>query len=267
MKKIVIIGYGNVGWHLARELFRAGHNISQIFSRKKKTADTLAKAVNAKVVNHWEEVDQDADFYLLAVSDDAIIEVSQNLRPNSGIVAHTSGTVASKALNKHQQYGVFYPLQTFTRYVEVDWSVIPFCIWANKESVRQSLMELALTVNYRVSLITDEDRAILHIAAVFANNFSNHVFAIAEDICVSNGLDFAIIKPLISESVKKLTHSSPSEVQTGPAKRGDDQTMQKHLKHLKDLPDYQAIYRILSNSIMKGIGKSRDKEPIVPRKL
>ncbi len=269
LKKIVIIGYGNVGWHLARELYRAGHNISQIFSRKKKTADTLAKTVHATVVNDWDSVDSDADFYLLAVSDDAIEEVSQNLKKNSGVVAHTSGTVASSALANHERFGVFYPLQTFTRYVELDWSVIPFCIWGNRSEVRESLMNLALTVNYRVSLISDEDRANLHVAAVFANNFSNHVFAIAEDICLSNGLDFSIIKPLISESVKKLTHSSPSQVQTGPAARGDKATMDKHLERLGSMPEYQAIYQILSKSIMKGVGKRGElgAEPNVPRKL
>jgi len=221
-----------------------------VFSRRLEKASVLAELVEAEAVNDLAWIRNGADFYIVAVHDDAIGQVAAQIGIGEGIIAHTSGAVSSKVLEMHDRYGIFYPLQSFTITEEVNWAALPFCIDGSTQVVEDTLWDLAATVNNNLYRVNDKQRTYLHLAAVMSNNFSNHLFAIAEQICADNELSFDIIKPLILESVKKVDYASPADIQTGPAKRGDERTIQKHLDLLNRWPPYKGIYRQLSDSIL-----------------
>ena len=253
--KVVIIGAGNVGSHLAKALHQADVRILQVFNRHIEKAQSLALQVNAEPVCDYKALSDQADLYLLTVSDSAIEEVAERITQLLGrniLLAHTSGATPSHVFEgKTKRYGIFYPLQTFSKEQEVDFSNIPFCIDAVKKEDRILLQELAQLLSEKVCVITDDQRAVLHVAAVFVNNFSNHLFRIGEEILKDHEMSFELLLPLIRETVNKLYSLSPEEAQTGPAIRGDQTTIRGHLKLLKSYPEYQEIYRMLSEGIQK----------------
>ncbi len=250
--KIVVIGSGNVATHLAKALFSANLEIVQIWSYHFENASLLAKQVNANPIKNLNEVSSSADLCLIAVKDDAIGAIGSQLKNFKGLVAHTSGAIDLEVFSGvFKDYGVFYPLQTFSKAKEVDFSVIPLCVEANSEKALGILKTLGLSLSGNVLEIDSEKRKILHLSAVFACNFTNHLYAMAEEILVAHHLEFDILRPLINETASKVQHALPKTVQTGPAIRHDEATIQKHIQLLKEQPELLEIYKTLSERIKK----------------
>lgn len=252
MATITILGAGNVGQHLAKALHAAGHHIVQIYNRTPARLQALMPLLpqTTQFTTQLTQLLPHTGLYLIAVADDAIAAVSQAMPAIPGVVAHTSGTTPMSALAKHPRRGIFYPLQTFTATHTVHFEHVPFCIDALLPADAVLLQNIARTLSQSVYAITDEQRRILHVAAVFANNFTNHLLAIADDICQTNGVPFEILKPLIAETLKKTEQQPPRNVQTGPAKRADVHTITQHLQLLEQYPAYRQLYRLLSDSIL-----------------
>lgn len=250
--KIVIIGAGNVATHLAKALQAKNKQIAQVWSYHYNNALTLAKEVNAQAIDSLKEIDQQADLYLIAVKDDAIAEIAEQIKGFKGLIAHTSGAVPMEILNGiTENYGVFYPLQTFSKDKALSFADIPLCLEANNEAALQTLKQLAQQLSTHIVEVNSEKRKILHLAAVFACNFTNHLYALADEVLKFNELDFAILRPLINETAAKVQHALPLAVQTGPAIRNDEQTIKKHEELLVEQPQLLEIYKTLSNSIKK----------------
>ncbi|KQS35847.1 Rossmann-like and DUF2520 domain-containing protein [Pedobacter sp. Leaf194] len=247
---IVLLGSGNVATHLALALRAIGENIVQVFSPNLINAKALADRVDSAYINNLAQINTDADLYIISVKDDAIVEVARKLADVNGLVVHTSGTTDIKVLSTEVKHaGVFYPLQTFSRTKSVDFKTIPLCLEANEASQLELLQLLATRLSNKVYQLDGEKRKVLHLAAVFACNFTNHVYALASQILNANGLHFDIIRPLIAETADKVMADLPENVQTGPAIRQDEGTINKHLTMLADLPELQEIYQTLSDSI------------------
>jgi predicted short-subunit dehydrogenase-like oxidoreductase (DUF2520 family) len=248
--KITIIGAGNVANHLAKRLFEKNHTVLQIFSRSIDNATKLAKTVNAEPVNTLEQIQDKADIYIIAVKDDAIESVSQQLNLKNQLQVHTSGATPSTVLSNHtNRFGVFYPLQTFSKEKKADFEQLPMCIDANNADDLKILEAFAQSICPNVYHINDKERAILHVCAVMVNNFTNHLFAVADDILKQENLSLEVLKPLIRETVSKIEVHPPKSMQTGPAVRNDDNTIQKHIHFLEKYPKYQLLYQLLSDSI------------------
>jgi predicted short-subunit dehydrogenase-like oxidoreductase (DUF2520 family) len=251
ISSIVLIGSGNVATHLGSALKKAGCKILQVYSPNKAHAASLAQKLKTKSCNVIEEINPNADLYLMAIKDDAIIELSQKLKVRNKIIVHTSGSSSMNMLNNiSKNTGVFYPLQTFSKDRKINLQYVPFCIEANNKSTEKQLLQLAQLLSNNVCLIDSHQRKILHIAAVFACNFSNYLFSISEKILNDHHISFDILKPLIYETIYKIENTSPKAMQTGPAKRKDKKTIQAHLDFLKNYPDYKKLYKLLSESIM-----------------
>lgn len=248
--KIVLLGSGRVATQLGLALQQAGEEIVQVFSPTQAHASALAEKLRALAVSQLSEVRTDADLYIISVKDDAISELASSLKVN-GIVVHTSGSTDLSILApSSNQIGVFYPLQTFSEQKRVDFSEVPLALEANKPEVLGVLKKLAKKLSRQVIEMNSEQRMILHVAAVFACNFSNHLYTIAQQLLASQNLDFNLLRPLIAETAAKVQQSLPGEVQTGPAIRKDEKILQKHLNLLSKNPPLQEIYRLLSQSIV-----------------
>lgn len=251
---ITLIGAGNVGYHLGKRLYKKGFIIRQVYSRNLENAHRLAQKVAAAPVNKLTSIDAESDLYILAVKDDAIEFVSDQLSQNAGmskqLVVHTSGAVSSLTLSKYfKNYGVFYPLQTFSKNRSVQFSTIPICIAASRKKDRKILRKIAKKISKKVAIISDEERAVLHVAAVIVNNFTNHLFHIGQSLTDTERIDFDLLKPLILETVLKIDDFPPYEMQTGPARRNDEKTIKKHLKYLRKFPNSAQLYTLLTKSI------------------
>lgn len=250
IQKICIIGSGRVATRLSLSLAGKGKTITQVFSRKMNHAKELAEKVDAMPVDNLSHLNSDADLYLIAVVDDAIAEIAQKLRLANKLVAHTSGSVSMKELEPvSDQHGVFYPLQTFAKDRTISFDTIPVCIEGTTKAVEDQLGNLAGELTDDVRFINSAQRLQIHIAAVFANNFTNFMFLMGEDVLKDAGVSFDILLPLIRETVNKVGGKLPHESQTGPAMRGDEKVIRKHLEKLATQPDKQAIYRELSGHI------------------
>jgi predicted short-subunit dehydrogenase-like oxidoreductase (DUF2520 family) len=261
---ISFIGAGNVVWHLAPALQAQGHQIKEIYSRTNESAEKLLERLgNGLIKNNLDFSESEADLFIISINDDVINEVSKRLIiPNERIIVHTSGSKPLEIIdlqvvnNKNQTYnqkvkkGVFYPLQTFSKNKRVDFQHIPFCIEANDEATAQVLFQLATQLSNSVHWIDSNQRRTLHVAAVFACNFTNHLLTLSQEILSNQALDFTLLKPLIQETFTKALLTNPPDAQTGPARRGDMQVINKHLTFLKDDPTKKEIYKILSDSIL-----------------
>ncbi|WP_316827662.1 Rossmann-like and DUF2520 domain-containing protein [Pedobacter miscanthi] len=248
--KIVLLGSGNVATHLAKALNSEGQDLVQVYSQNLDNAAALAHLVGANAVNDLNNIEQNADLYIISVKDDAIGTVAAFLKNVTGLVVHTSGTTDINVLaSQVKKAGVFYPLQTFSKSKDVSFENIPLCIEASDEDQLAFLKGLATKISHQVYELDGEKRKVLHLAAVFACNFPNHLYALANKILNQNGLDFEIIRPLIAETADKVMDNLPENVQTGPAVRADESTIKKHLSMLNDMPELQNIYQTLSNSI------------------
>jgi predicted short-subunit dehydrogenase-like oxidoreductase (DUF2520 family) len=251
---IIIIGAGNVASHLGRAFKEAGHTISGIYNHHhSEAAENLAETLDSKFSIDFQSIEP-ADIYILAVKDDVIEEIAKQINISSGIILHTSGTVSIDVLNKFTEYGVFYPVQTFSKNIELDYKCIPVCIEANNPLTQKTLKELVRTFTNEIHYLDSEKRLKLHLAAVFVNNFTNHLFAVAADILKKNDLHMDILKPLSKETLQKIFDNplNIEAIQTGPAKRKDRKTIQAHLELLQDFPEeYRELYRIFTQHIQQ----------------
>jgi predicted short-subunit dehydrogenase-like oxidoreductase (DUF2520 family) len=248
--RVVIIGAGNVATHLAKALKAVNVQVAQVWSYHYENALQLAHQVEAVAIEDLAALDQTADLCLLAVKDDCISELIKQLVGFKGVIAHTSGSVHLSVFEGlFDKYGVCYPLQTFSKSKSVSFSNIPLCLEANNENTLAVLREIANKLSTNVSEVDSEKRKILHLSAVFACNFTNHLYVLAQQVLAPNGLDFNILRPLIEETASKVQSDLPLNVQTGPAIRNDNETLKKHEELLKQQPALLEIYKTLSDSI------------------
>jgi predicted short-subunit dehydrogenase-like oxidoreductase (DUF2520 family) len=251
MIKAVILGAGNLAFHLTNELLNSNAvDLVQVYNRNLKNIAYLEnKVAICNDISHLKE----ADIYIVCVSDNAIAEVSNQLFFENKLVVHTSGAMDINELKSHSNKGVLYPLQSFTKEKKVDFSSIPFCIEAQNDTDLALLKTIASAISTKVYTINSEQRKTLHVAAVFVNNFVNHLYYLGNEICDTNNIPFEILNPIIQETSKKIEYLSPFEAQTGPAKRNDSKTIEAHLKTLTSSQQY--IYNTLTNSIKATYGK------------
>ena len=245
--QIVLIGSGNVAFHLAKAFTEAQIPISQIFGRN---TTELQKISEQFSIPFSTETLADADLYIISVSDSSIAEVSALIKNKNVLVAHTSGSVSREALSGNYRKSVFYPLQTFSKSKNLDYSKIPFFIDAENENDEEILKNLASKISKNVMLANDEKRKYIHLTAVFACNFVNHLYARAKEISDSQGIPFDYFLPLIDETTQKIHELEPKLVQTGPAIRNDEKVLKLHESLLTD-EEKLKIYKTLNESIKK----------------
>ncbi len=248
---IVLIGSGNVASHLGKALHNAKHCIRQVYSRNLENAQELARELNAEATSELTQLNTSADLYIISVKDDAIQAVVEQMPELNGLVVHTAGSVSVDALSRFTNYGVFYPFQTFIKGAQLQFANIPILVESNTEANTYFLFELGEELSNTVLRANSEQRGALHISAVFACNFVNHMYRMGEAVLSENGLPFELLHPLIKETADKVVRMSPSVAQTGPAVRNDQQIIQKHIQYLSDNKEQQQIYRLLSESILK----------------
>ena len=245
--QIVLIGSGNVAFHLAKAFSEAQITISQIFGRN---TTELQKISEQFSIPFSTETLADADLYIISVSDSSIAEVSSLIKNENALVAHTSGSVSREALSGNYRKSVFYPLQTFSKSKNLDYSKIPFFIDAENENDEEILKNLASKISKNVMLANDEKRKYIHLTAVFACNFVNHLYARAKEISDSQGIPFDYFLPLIDETTQKIHELEPKLSQTGPAIRNDEKVLKLHESLLTD-EEKLKIYKTLNESIKK----------------
>ncbi len=252
MKKVVLLGSGHVATHLGHAIRQAGYVPIQVYSRTLAHAERLAVLLDAEATADPGTVRQDADFYLIAVKDDAIAAIAAALGAVSGIVLHTSGSTDLRVLSgAGKGQGVIYPIQTLTRDVPVDFTKIPLAIEYSDDATGSAVKTFAGQLSSYIYEYNSRQRLSLHVGAVFCCNFSNYLYTIAQDYLESQKVDFNLLRPLIEETARKVQHRLPSEVQTGPAARRDTLVLEKHLELLDDFSQWKEIYRILSACIMQ----------------
>jgi predicted short-subunit dehydrogenase-like oxidoreductase (DUF2520 family) len=248
---IVIIGSGNIATHLGRAFKMAGQTISQVWSRDITKASALADTLAAQPIDSMLDLDRTADLFIIAVNDEAIRKIAIELKLSDQLLLHTSGSTGLSALEgASTKIGVFYPLQTFSKIKSIDFRNIPIIIEANVPEVLAIIRAIADRLSEKVIELNSEQRKTLHIGAVFACNFTNHLFGLAQELLEEKGLDYELLKPLIEETLNKIEMNSPVSVQTGPAIREDQATIQAHLELLKHNPDLSELYIKLSQSIV-----------------
>lgn len=252
---VVIIGAGNVGGHLAKRFEGQSVDVIQILTRHWAKHEPLHHQLKAEFITAFDKLYAEADAYILAVNDDAIEDVATQIKQYIGdnkLLAHTSGATPSTILSPFtKRFGILYPLQTFSEKREQDWTNLPVCVDANNTNDLHILHQLGEALSPKVYDITDQQRSILHVAAVFVNNFSNYLFQIAEEIANKEHIPFELLKPLIVETAAKVQSQSPKVMQTGPARRGDMATIQKHLQYLEHYPDYHTLYQTFTDLILR----------------
>ena len=249
--KIVIIGSGNVAYHLAKAFTQNNIKVSQIFGRNEVELSKISSEFNIPFSTDQLE---DAEFYIIAVSDSAVENVSELIKNENTLVAHTSGSLPMEILKGNYRKASFYPLQTFSKTKNLEYSKIPFFIEAENQIDEKSLFELASLISDHVETSDYEKRKYIHLTAVFACNFVNHLFARAKEIADSQDLDFNYFIPLIDETVEKIHHLEPKLAQTGPAVRGDERILKLHEELIKD-EQHLKVYQLMNESIKKMYNK------------
>ena len=254
MISVIILGAGNVATHLFKAFSKTEkYIVTQWYNRSIEAIKPYTNEV--EIIDDLSQL-KEADLYILAVSDDAIKPLSSLLPFENRLVAHTSGSVSLYDIDKKHKRGVFYPLQTFSKSADINFADVPVCIEALKSDDYHVLKNLAIAIGSPTKKVNSDQRKVLHLAAVFVNNFTNQLYRIAHEITESEGAEFDVLKPLILETAKKVQDLSPYMAQTGPAKRNDKKTLKKHLKLLKD-PHHKDIYNLLTSSIQRTHGRKK----------
>lgn len=249
MKKITFIGAGNVASVLSSKLSDKGFEIVEIWSKTEKSARELALKLDCNFTTNLNDL-QHTDLFVLALKDDFIKETVHLITDKETPIVHTSGCIGIDIFSNKKNSGVFYPLQTFTKEIEMDFANLPICIEANNPKLESDLIEIANSITTSIHKLNSEQRKNIHIAAVFACNFSNHMLSISEDIMKKNNLDFNLLKPLIETTFQKIRHNSPKDIQTGPAFREDKKVIGDHLKQLENKREFKEVYSKISESII-----------------
>jgi len=247
-----MIGAGNVSTHISRHFLSAGHRISCVYSRTEKSANQLAGELGVPGTSIITEVPADADFYIVAVPDRAIRETAGQFRHCRGIWLHTAGATSMSSFEEiFEHHGVLYPLQSLSRSRPLEPSQVPCLVEGSSPELTATLMKLASSVYDSVVAVDSETRLAIHLAAVFANNFSNHMVHIAEQLMTAKDVDPEVLLPLLQETLEKIKAVGPASGQTGPAIRGDRETMDKHTELLRDHPEWEKLYTFISRDIQR----------------
>ncbi len=255
---ISIIGAGNLAWHLGPALDNAGYAVREVFSRNSKNARKLTERLyDAQVAESLDFSASPSKIFLVCVPDDAIeAVVREMILPDNSILIHTSGSKPRQVLDfaAAEATGVFYPLQTFSKERKVDFSTIPIFIEADGEATEKFLLKMGKAISRQVIKLNEYQRLALHVAAVFASNFTNHILRLANEIMEANSLNPEWLHPLVAETMNKAMELGPEAAQTGPAKRGDLETLDRHMEFLKHINDLASIYRLISQDIIDKSG-------------
>lgn len=245
MVKVVIIGFGNVGSHLY-QICEATKDIEVLQVYARSAPDDIGDTI---VTTDLKKISRTADIYIAAIPDDEIYNITSKLPFSDKLVVHTSGAATIESVHKKNRQGVFYPLQTFSKNKVVNFNNIPICIEATHKEDLTLLLEMGYKISEKVQPINFEERSKLHVAAVFVNNFVNELYHISEDILKKHQLDLTLLQPLIKETAQKVASLSPALAQTGPAKRGDQKTIDKHQELLNT--QQKNVYKVLTESIQQ----------------
>lgn len=249
--RIVFVGSGNVATCLAHAFVAEGHIITQVYSQTIDNAQLLAESIRASAVDDFMLLNCDVDLVVIAVKDDAIADVVGKLPETSAMVVHTAGSIDVAVLSRFVNYGVLYPFQTFTKTKSVNILEVPLLVEGSSAVVEQSLLLFAETISNTTLVVSSSQRQQLHLAAVFACNFVNHLYVIAHDLLKESDLPFTLLLPLIGETAHKVEQVEPRLAQTGPASRDDIKTIEVHKKRLSVNPELKSIYELLTNRILK----------------
>jgi predicted short-subunit dehydrogenase-like oxidoreductase (DUF2520 family) len=251
INKVAIVGTGNIAWHLSDILLKIGVEISCISSRNHQNAEKLATLRKSKAID-LKSLDSNIDLIIIAVSDDAIYEVSQQIPEGDYIVTHTSGSVSIDVFkNRFKHFGVLYPLQSFSKSKKIDFKKVPILIEGDSKQTSMLLESFAKKISERVELMNSEQRGNLHLSAVIVNNFVNFLVSKSYDFLENNNIDGSLLQPLMRETIERLRANHPREMQTGPAKRNDKNVIEKHLKQLESNPKLQSLYQLISQQIIE----------------
>lgn len=250
--KIICIGAGNLGTQLALAYKRDDQEIYQVYSRSKESAQSLASLCGADYTTDINTIKEDADIYVYSLKDTVLSDIIRLINTKQGVHIHTAGSLPITIFEGHQEnYGVFYPFQTFSKSKQVDFSTIPILIEANTEANTLFLQKIAKKLSHQVIRCSSEQRKAVHLSGVFACNFTNHMYAIASNILKETNMPFEVLLPLINETNAKIHELSPEDAQTGPAVRYDNNVIDKHLEALNGLPAEKEIYELISKNIHK----------------
>jgi predicted short-subunit dehydrogenase-like oxidoreductase (DUF2520 family) len=249
-EKIVMIGSGNVAGYLAGALFGSGHIIDMVYSRTPENAQKLAEKVNAGWTDKIEEIDSDAGIWIFALTDTATVDKVENTGFRKALLLHTAGSLPANIFSGHaSDYGVLYPLQTFSKNQDPRFNDFPLCIESNTAWGLARVKKLAEGISSMVREVNSEERLWLHAGAVFACNFTNHMYSLTSDILARTSIPFEIFHPLMFETARKAAEINPQEAQTGPAQRNDMIIIKKHMDLLSFSPEIKNIYYQLTESI------------------
>jgi len=258
MISVTLLGAGNVATHLYKAFSKSETvSVKQWYNR---TYASISSYANEVATTDTLDDLKEADIYIIAVSDDSIAQLSKDLPFTNRLVVHTSGSVSMHNLDKKNKIGVFYPLQTFSKATDIDFTKIPICIEVYEKENLQLLKDLAKATGCKPHKISTEQRQTLHLAAVFVNNFTNQLYRIGHEICETKNIEFSILHPLIEETARKIQDMSPYKAQTGPAKRNDKKTIKRQLK-LIEKEEHESIYKLLTSAIKKTHNVSDFKPP------
>lgn len=247
---ITLIGTGNVAQVLADRLVQAGHRILEVSGRTESSVKELAHHLHSRPVLNWQELHPGSDLYLIAITDQALFHFPDIPALKQAFLVHTAGSVPTAVLSRYtDRYGVFYPLQSIRKGVTTSDVTIPVLVDAGTEQDLKILRTLAEEISPLVRKGTDTERLHLHVGAVMVNNFTNHLYRMADFYCREQGVDFDLLKPLIEATALRIKQAEPAMVQTGPAIRGDQATIARHLEQLQEYPELAQIYSMMSKSI------------------
>lgn len=247
---IVLIGSGNLATQLGLKLHASNHKIIQVFSKTIANAIKLGSLLNATPTDNLRDL-KDADLYIISVKDDILPDLIKNISLTGKVLIHTSGSVNLDVFNlSPNTVGVFYPLQSFSKLKTPNWEALPICIETSNKELEVLLCNLAISITAKPYLLDSQQRRAIHIAAVFASNFSNYMYTIANDILKDKDIPFEILRPLIMETTQKVMMNLPEEMQTGPAYRGDKSIINNHSNELAFNTNYQEIYNLISKAIL-----------------
>jgi predicted short-subunit dehydrogenase-like oxidoreductase (DUF2520 family) len=262
LPRVSILGAGNIAWHFATQLHAHGYRINCIYNHRLENAKLLADSVNAYYTNDLYDIPT-SDLYLLAVKDENYSQLISEMTGSEAIYVHTSGSLDMEILKPlSKNYGVLYPFQTLTKERQISFQNVPLCIEASNELTLNILSSIANNLASPYYAIHSQQRTYLHLCGVFASNFTNAMYGIAEQIAKEQQIDFEILKPLIAETARKIETLSPADAQTGPVQRNDQDIVQKHIDLLANEHLWQAVYRLMSDVIMiqKIVNEQEKKE-------
>ena len=252
MKKVVLIGAGNVNWQLGHALPKKKYEVIQVYSRTRKSARLLASSLSCRSTTQLDKINKEVDLVIIAVTDDALLDVAEQLQyldSEERLFMHTSGSTSLKVLEQYfSRCGVFWPPQSIRKENKINIKKTPFVVVANEESL-QMMGSFANNVTQHVHFLSEEQKGHLHLAAVLANNFTTHLLSLAFQECANHDVEFHLLHPIIKETFGRVSNLDPALLQTGPAVRGDNKTIKRHLKLLKGNKELKKIYSLLSKSI------------------